>query len=454
VTAIRSRRTRGTVVALSAAIVSLVTVGVFGVIGARTLADSRAGKLAEGQKVTTPVQRLPFTPTALIGVADDDGRLTSIAVGVLKPDGVGGSLIVLASSADASSGNNEVLVPLDAELEVNGPQAFREAAERLTGLSFDVIEIVDQRRFVRIVNPLGDLPTLMPFPLFDSSTGERWDEGELVLSSASAARALTARDDSIADWYLEASRIALWEAVADRVGAGVGSVAPIASDQDLPLITTLDEFFRRLFADPLEIRALDFVVIDDERLDEQLSDELANAFGESGVQAVVAHNRAETLMTFGSIAPGRLGAPIDGPTFRVVSGFTDADLEGLGMNRSDVLKSTVDRLLFNRTNVVAVADLPGVGAPEVTQFRVADPLIVDDVRALFGDLFGLSEVSAADVVIEGVDIEVELGLSLIDTLRGETGDVVAGSEDDASTEVDTEPDDADTDDGGDGDPDG
>ena len=437
-TAIRSRRNRNTVVALVVSVLSLLAVAVFGVIGARTLADSTAGQLAEGQKFTTAVQRLPFTPTALIGVADEDGRLTSVAVGVLEPDGVGGSLIVLAASADASSGNNTVLVPLDAELALNGPDAFREAAERLTGLSFDVIEVLDQRRFVQIVNPLGDLPTSLPFPLIDSSTGEQWEAGELVLSSASAARALAARDESIADWYLEPSRVAIWEAVADRVGAGVGSVAPIASDQDLPSIATLDEFFRRLFAAPLQIRALSFVVIGDERVDEQLSDELAAVFGTTDIDAVVAHNRSETLMAFGAIAPGRLGAPIDGPTFRVVSGYSEADLvdlAALGKNRSDVLKLTLDRLLFNRTNIVAIADLPGAGAPEITQFRVADPLIIDDVRAVFGDLFGPLEVTAADVVIEGVDIELELGRSYIDTLRGEIGDVVAGSEDDASTEA-------------------
>lgn len=441
-TAIRSRRTRSTVLALAVAVLSLAAVAVFGVIGARTLADSTAGQLAEGQKVSTPTQRLPFTPTALIGVADDDGRLTSVAVGVLEPDGVGGALIVLAASADASSGNNTVLVPLDAELELNGPQAFREAAERLTGLSFDVIEVLDQRRFVQIVSPLGDLPTVTPFPLTDSSTGETWEAGELVLSSASAARALTARDDSIADWYLEAGRVAVWEAIADRVGAGVGSVATVASDQDLPPITTVDEFFKRLFADPLEVRALSFVVIGDERLEEQLSDELANVFGMADVDAVVAHNRSETLMAFGAVAPGRLGAPIDGPTFRIVSGYNDADLEGLDQNRSDVLKLAIDRLLFNRTNVVAVADLPDAGAPEMTQFRVADPLIADDVRAAFGDLFGASEVSVADVLIEGVDIELELGRSFLEAIRGESGDVVAGSGDDPNTEANDDDNDA------------
>ena len=410
---------------------ALALVAVFGVIGARTLADSTAGQLADGQQVETPTRRLPHTATALIGVIDEDDHLTSVAVAVLEPTGIGGSLVVLAASADASSGNNTVLVPLDAELQVSGPQAFREAAERLTGLSFDVIEVVDQRRFVQLVTRLGDLPANMPITLRDSSSSEEWPQGEIVLSSASAARAITARDESIADWYLEPGRAAVWEAVAERVGAGIGSVSAVASDQDVPTINTLDEFLRRLFADPVQYRALSFVVIDDDRLDEQLPVELADAFGRSTVPSVVAHSRSETLMAFGAVAPGRLGAPVDAPTFRVISGYTDVDLEGLGKNRSDVMKAALDRLLFTKANIVAVTDLPGAGAPEFTLIRVADPLIVDDVTAVYGDLFGVSEVVVARVVTDGVDIEVELGRSFIEQLRGEMADEVAGSDGDS-----------------------
>jgi hypothetical protein len=434
VTAIRARRTRSTVLAFLVALVSVAAVGVLAIAGVRTLADSTVGSLAEGQQVTTPIQRLPYTATALIGVVDEDGRLTSVAVGVLEPDGVGGSLVGFAASADAASGNSDVLVPLAAELQLSGPTAFREAAERMTGLSFDVIEIVDQPRFAQLVTPLGDLPATLPIPLYDSSTGEQWDAGEIVLSSAAAARAITARDESIADWYFEPGRAAVWDAIASRVGAGVGSVAPVASDRDLPKIATLDEFLKRLFAGPVNSRALSFVVIDDDRMAEQLSLELSNAFGPGAVRGVVSHNRSEMLMVLGAIAPGRLGAPVDAPTFRVISGYSDTDLDGLGQNRADVLKLSLDRLLYAGANIVAVVDLPGAGAPELTQIRVANPSVISGVRETYGDLFGTSEVTVAAVLTEGVDIEVELGRSYIEALRGETADVVAGSVGDASTD--------------------
>lgn len=437
-TAVRSRRSRNTWLAFVASLAGLAAVAALGWAGVRTLADSTAGSLADGQRVENPTRRLPHTPTALIGVTDEDDHLTAVAVAVLEPTGVGGSLIALAASADASSGNNTVLAPLDAELRVSGPLAFREAAERLTGLSFDVIEVIDQRRLVQLVTPLGDLPADMPISLRDSSSSEQWSEGEIVLSAASAARAITARDDSIADWYLEPGRVAVWQAIADRVGAGIGSITPVASDQDVPTITTLDEFLRRLFADPVEFRALGFVVIDDDRLAEQLPEVLATAFGPSAVPSVVAHSRSETLMTFGAVAPGRLGAPVDAPTFRVISGYGEDDLEGLDMNRSDVMKVALDRLLFSRANIVAVADLPGSGAPDVTLIRVADPLILDDVRAVYGDLFGEADVVVADVATDGVDIEVELGRGLIDQLRGETAGELAGSDGDDEADEDSD----------------
>jgi hypothetical protein len=175
-----------------------------------------------------------------------------------------------------------------------------------------------------------------------------------------------------------------------------------------------------------------WVVIDDERLTDQLDIELASVFGPLAVDAVVAHSRSETLMVFGSIAPGRVGAPIDGPSFRVVSGYSDGDLDGLDVNRADILQFSLDRLLFSRANVVAVSDQPEAGAPAVTIFRVADPLLVEDVQRVYGDLFGESEVVIAGFEIEGIDIEVELGQSYVEFVRGDLADVLAGSGGDAN----------------------
>ena len=72
--AIRSRRRRGTWMALGAAVLALFAAVALSVVGVATLADSRAGQLAS-EGVDLPVQRLPYTPTALVGTIDEDRRL-------------------------------------------------------------------------------------------------------------------------------------------------------------------------------------------------------------------------------------------------------------------------------------------------------------------------------------------------------------------------------------------
>jgi len=356
--------------------------------------------------------------TALVGVVDDELRLTSVAVWVLDPSGVGGSITGLAATADASSGTFDTLSPLAAVYEVDGPEEFLAAAERLTGLTFDMVEVLDEQRFTQIISPLGDLPVLFPVPFADASSGEAWEAGETTLAPPAAARAITATDPSVEDWYLESPRAAVWQAVADRIGFGVGSIAPSASDVDVPVPQSLGEFAERLYAAPVDFRAVEFAPIGPERIEAQLPDRYVGVLGP--VESVVAHDRADMTILLGSIAPGRIGAPLDAPVFRVVASFTDADLEPLGLNQTDVLKRAVDRLFFAQANIVSVADVVGGPVPEVTRVEVADAEVIDAVRSVYEPLFGEIEVVEAEVRIDGIDIEVVLGRTFLDEVRGET----------------------------------
>lgn len=435
-TAVKRRRTRNTVIALIAAVVGIAAAAVLGVSGVRSLSDSTAGQQAEGQAAARQTQRLPFTATALVGVIDDDLQLTSVAVWVLEPTGIGGSIVGLAATADAASGTFDTLAPLAAVYDTSGPEEFLAAAERLTGLTFDVVEVVDEQRFAQIIGPLGDLPVLLPVAFGDASSEEQWEAGENTLSSPAAARAVAATDPSIADWFFESGRAAVWQAVADRIGAGVGSITAIASDRDVPVPDTLDQFADRLFAAPVEFRAVAFAPIDPDRVASQLAPDYVGALGP--VDAVVAHDRAEMIILLGAVAPGRLGAPLDAPVFRVVAPFTDVDLDGLGLNQTDVLKRAVDRLFFAQANIVSVAEVGDVAVPDVTQVLVADAEVIDAVRSVYEPLFGEIEVVPATVRIDGIDIEVTLGRTFLEQVRGESADAVAGSEDDAGTDGDDE----------------
>ncbi len=416
-TASRRRRTRSTWLALALTVAALVAAGILSVAGVRTLADSQAGRRADGQRVQLPSQRLPFTPTGLVGVLDDTGRLTSIAVLAVEPDGTGGSIVQIAATADTNSGNTGTLAPLNGVLALEGPEELRSAVETLTAVSFDVVELVDAERFAALVGPLGDLPVELPITVYDTSEGVQWDAGQDVMPGFEAGRVLTAVAPDVPDFLFEPARAAIWGAVASRVGAGIGSAQPVASDRDLPQPVTLDELVARLFAGQVQFRALPVRPIDDERVGEQLPADVAGAFGDGTVPAVVVHDRAEMLMVMGAVAPGRMGAPLEAPSFRVVSGFTNDELAPLGFTNADVLNRAIDTLLFAQVNVVSVAELPGAAVPDHSTFIVADPRVTDGVRDQYERAFGDDiDVRAADVLIEGVDIELVLGRDFLDRM--------------------------------------
>lgn len=434
-TAIRARRTRAMVVGLAASLVGVVAIVGLGVAGVQTLADSTVGRQAAETDQPIVAERLPFTSTSLIGVEDEDGRLTSLAVGVLESDGTGGSLVQLAAAADPSSGNDDELAPLDAILTVAGPIAFREAVERLTGLSFDVIEIADQERFAQLITPLGDMEVVLPGAVRDASSDETWAAGSQTLTAPGAARLITATDPDVPVGSYEVVRSAVWQAIADRVGAGIGSASPVAADTELPLPGSTDEFLDRLFAGPVTFRALQFRVVDDDEVDDRLGGPYRDAFGPGVPVGVVLVDRAEMLMVFGGVAPSRLGAPLDAPTVRVVNRLDAEDTEVLGLTPSDVTKTVVNVLMFTQVNVVSVVEQPGGGAPDVTQVSVADPSLLGQLEELYEPHFGPLEIVPAEVAIEGIDVEIVLGTSLVDRLADGGSSDVAGSAEDTTDDT-------------------
>ena len=438
-TAIRQRRTRAMVTGLVVAVVALAVVAALSVVGLETLADSTAGELAREEDQPVVAQRLPFTSTALIGVADEDGRLTTLAVGVIESDGTGGSIVQIPVAADPSSGNAGTLAPIDAILTVAGPIAFRESVERLTGLSFDVIEITDEQRFAQLLTPLGDMEVTLPGAVRDVSSDETWEAGPQTLSAPGIARLVTATDPQAPRWAYEPARSAAWGAVAERVGAGIGSASPVAVDTDLPVPGSTDEFFDRLFAGAVQLRVLQFAPVDAAEVADRIDPPYRNAFGSEVADTVVLLDRAEMLMVFGGIAPARLGAPLDAPAFRVVNGLDDTDTEVLDRTSTELTRTVVNVLMFTKVNVVSVVDHADVEVLAVTQVRVANPLLLDGLEEVYEPHFGELEVKLAEVAIDGIDAEIVLGRSFVDRLAADpTGGVAGSSAEDTNGDADDE----------------
>jgi hypothetical protein len=398
VTASALRRRRNTLVALVATIVVVVLSLGLTAVGAATLRDSRAGRHATAD--TLPELGLPVTPTALVGVVDETNVVTSVVALVLAPNGVGGSIVVLPASGDSSLGLGDDRFPLAETYTVRGPEAFALDAEALAGISFDVIEMVDTARLADIVEPLGGLTVDLPADVVDDDSEEPvFPAGPATLSSDAAASVLTARVTGSPDSLLDPLRFAVWTAVAERVGAGIGSALPVSPDVSVPTPPDLDTFLDRLYAGPVAARGV-------------LSAPPVADANPRGVDVVVP-DRAELLLVFGQIAPARVAAPNPSLTFRIETSFTDEDLEAVGVNSADVAYDAIKRLLFVQANVVSVVTR-SAEAPEITQAFVADRSRVDVVDESYPLVFGEMEVHAATERIAGVDVVVVLGRSYLD----------------------------------------
>lgn len=478
----RARR-RATLVSFGASLVVLAAAGVLGLAGLRTLANSTTGQRAAGSEEVAAVQRLPYTSTALVGVLDATGRLTSVVSMVLGPDATGGTIIGFAATADARSGVDEQLRPIGAVLAAEGPESFLAAVGDLSLLSYDVVELVDLDRLRDLLAPIGDVDVDLPVAVNDATTGEEWPAGDQTLTSAAAARVLAASDPSVPDWSFEPARAAVWAGVADAVGAGITPSTPLSSPEGVEIVpATLDEFFTRLVSGSVAARSLPFVPVDPERVAAQLAPELSGVYATgvadadqaggdpgdavsdddtvaddtaaddgsgasggdagsgAGTDAVVLHDPGEVVLVVGSVAPGRVGAPLDAPAFRVVSGFDDADAATEGMTASGVAKEAIDLLLFVQVNVVSVSLVPDEEVPAVTRIEVADPGVVAAVQATYRPIFGEIEVVVGDVLVDGVDIKVTLGRTFLPIAgAAHDADVASSGGDAVADTTSTEP---------------
>ncbi|MEY2958045.1 MAG: hypothetical protein RLZZ01_613 [Actinomycetota bacterium] len=423
-TALARRRAIAARVGFGAAAIAVLVVVALAMAGSSILADSTAGRPATDELQPTVTRRLPFTSTAMIGVTDDEGRLTSMVVAALEPDGTGGNIVQLPVAADPSSGLAEFLTPIDALLSAGRSNEFLRALDQVTGLSFDVIEIADEQRFAELVRPLGDLEVALPADLSDGSTGDSWAAGVQRLTSADAGRVLAATEVDVPSWRYEAVRAAVWAAVADRVGAGIGSADPVAADSLLEVPESLDEFVERLFAGPVGFRVLRFdpVAADDAAV--RLDPGLREAFGPESLPASVVVDRADRLLVFASIAPSRLGAPLDGPTVRIVNGWTDDSFGADLVDTVDLLTWVVEGIVFGRMNVVSVvtASYPGeFPTPEVTRGEFRDAELAARFAEGYTQPFGGLETEVVDAPVDGVDIEIVVGRALATSWRTLTG---------------------------------
>jgi hypothetical protein len=327
--------------------------------------------------------------------------------------------VSIAAIADSSLGLGSDRLPLAETLELFGPEAFRAEAEALTGISYDLVELADAARVASLIAPLGELEVELPIDVIDDDAAEPLAlAGTTRVRADGAASILTAFTSTRSDIESEPARDAVWAAVADRVGAGIGSGLPFESGTAVPRYSTLDPLVDQLFGGTVGWRNVQYD---------------APAENPRGVDVVVP-DRAELVLVFAQIAPARLGAPNPSLTFRIEATFSDDELAPLGLTNADVAHDVIERLIYVKANVVSVSTEPADGgAPDLTQVAVVDEAVVEDSYPL---VFGELEIVEPSSRIAGVDAVVVLGdsyLELIDdpapnTLPADGASAEAGEE--------------------------
>ena len=388
---LRRRYTQQAAVAVA---VSFTLAIILAIVGARTLASSTIGSEAGGDQDETVIA-LPETTTAFIGVVDDDETLQSAALIVPDPSGVGGAVVPFEAAADISAGRADSVMPLRDALDADDATFFALDAESLTGLTFDVVEIVTASELADLLGGAGSVSLKLP-PSVVSGAGGQWLQGRSSVSIEEATELLAVGGDAPIEFGARL-HAAMWNGIVNQLSGSAdaqpadGGVSPRSAD----------EVIAALFAGDVETRSLHLYEVE----------------GSDG--ALVFYDWAETLLVASHLAPNRVTAPYASAVVRLLVPFTDDDLEGTERTVSDVAVVAVRRLSDVGLNVVSVST--GVNgdvaqAEEVTEVWTGDESSVTEAAASFSELLGEVVARKGDYVVDGVDVVITLGMSFLSDL--------------------------------------
>jgi hypothetical protein len=350
---------------LAATVGVLVAVPILGYVGVDAVRNSTGGKDPLADNLTTI--DFPSTPTAALVTTDDAGVLTSVTVFALDPSGLGGDAVAVPITADIGF-SDENRLSLQGAYAEGGADAIQAAIESLLVMTINVSEVADAERITSLLKPIEPIAVAGQGDISASEAAE-------ILTTAAADGVESARRPQID---------ALWIGIAAAVGDGVPNV--LTGTGVLP--ADFSEYAARLFAGKVEARGLSAIPLDVPDSDYEI-EELS---------------RSESILVFGSVAPGAVSAPSPGLVFRIEAppGY-DAEVQ-----------RTIDKLLFLGGNVVSVY-LMAEPQPN-TVFIVADEINrteAETTNLIFGD-FTFQEPTLR---IDGVDLTVILGTEYLESVE-------------------------------------
>lgn len=394
-TGLREMRRRRTRVVLGASLGALLLLPVSVVVAWRAIRDSKAAEAV----VSIPMRTLPLTPTAVIGVTDEQNFLASLAVVALAPDGAGGTVILLPVGSSVGGQPEGEPKRLADVYGSDGAEALKKAVEDISNSQIDLVSVTGVDGVAELIARAGTLA-----PTFATDVTDTENEKLRVVAVAGAnsftpidaSAVLAARDASQNEESRFSSVKALWESVAAAVGNGALGAVPATVIPDVGAQTPVDvpTFMSALLAGPIRVWQIGGQRISDAEKNPKDID-------------VYGYNVGELIMVMASAAPSAMVPVYPTLSVQIDSPYPDAA----------VIQESVFRMLYMGTNVIlvrAVDETP----PAVTTMYYEEEIertMAQPLTTLFGDI----EFEKATEGVEGVDVRLVLGANFIEFMRTE-----------------------------------
>lgn len=423
-TAIAERRTRRTVFGAVAAVLLIVAAGAMFVVGVVTLSNSQEGE-AVGVDDRPRVQ-FPATPNALLAVTDENGQLASLVVMTLLPEGQGGSIVTVPVNADSTAGFGLQRRPLDESFDADDVEGLVASVEEMLAITVQSAAIVDADGLEALLPDAEALRFVVPNDVVDTRGGGGViaTAGPQTFTVEEMVSILTAVDDDAEVDTSHANDVAVWESLAQTAPVSVPPEQVPLDELGRPVApATVDELMTRLWQGEITVRDLLVVPVDEETNPTEVD--------------VVLIDRRDSNLVFAQVSPGLVSTPNTGLTVRIVANFTDdqlAEAGGVYGSTSDLAVELIGRLLFIGGNVTSVDTAP-TGAPAITIIEVVEERRLEENVEAAEALFGDAEVRVAESIIEGIDVEVILGMSYLEREAERFGDVTPDTAPTESTDV-------------------
>ena len=418
---LRQVRRRNTWIALSASLFVSALIPVGAVVAWRAVRDSNAAE----EVVALPTRSVPSTPTAVIGVTDEQNFLTSLAVVALTPGGAGGT-VMLVPVGSLLGGQ-----PIDQPRRIadvygsDGVDALKKAVEDMTNSQIDLIAVNGVTGTGELIARAGTVSAEFATDVNDSEVDAAGNDETVVLRAAGphdmtpieAAEVLAARDQAANEDTRFAPVRAVWDGIASATGNGrPGAVpAPVIPDLGAQVPADMTAFMSAFFAGPVSVWQFGAQRIEDP------------ARNPEGID-VYGYNVGEVVMVMASVAPSAMV-----PVFPTLSVQIDSPYPDV-----EVAEQGVFRLLYMGVNVL-LARSTSATPPKVTTIRYTeevDRAMTEPLTTMFGEIV----YEKATERVDRIDVQVILGDSFVEFLRNGAQpdpnvDVQAGGSDAVTTDT-------------------